>query len=100
VSKAKKTNADYCAAYRAREDAKAAKLDVLPVTFNLSKGIRTKLAAVRKATGMGADELINTLILAADAGTFSIPRTVIADDDKIFKHLTRNNYREASRDEN
>ena len=95
----KKSNADYCAAYRAREAEREAKLEILPVTFNLSKGIRDKLAAVRKATGMGADELINMLILAADAGTFSIPRTVIPDNDKIFNHLTRNNQKEAIRNE-
>jgi hypothetical protein len=94
------SNAKYCAAYRAREAAKAEKLDVLPVTYNLSKGIRDKFAAVRKATGMGADELLNALILAADAGTFSIPRTVIADDDKIFNYLTRSNQKEAIRNEN
>lgn len=96
----KKSNADYCAAYRAREAEREAKLDVLPVTFNLSKGIRDKLQNVRKATGMGADELVNLLILAADAGTFSIPRTVIPDDDKIFNHLTRSNQKEVTRNEN
>jgi hypothetical protein len=100
VPKLKKTNADYCAAYRAREAEKAAKLDVVPVTVNLSKGIRDKLTAVRKVTGMTTDELFCTLVLAADAGTFSIPRTVFNDDDKIFNHLTRSNQKEACRNEN
>lgn len=91
-----KGNAAYCKAYRAREAAAAAKLDIVEVKHKLSRGIRDRLLELQKLHGMTADELISNLILA---GVVQIPRTPIGQDDPIFAHLERSNHKEALRNE-